>query len=333
MSSDEKVKQAYWNNVPLNLPRTPADNIIGSQQFLNYSRPFAAFHVISYFPFKNPDIELPPTLVESILSAMTTADYESKDWIHVKSSLSYHLQQLLKYLTTSGKIPEIKLAQLEFYFWPAISRNVEPSKNLYNILGKEPVFFSDLIKMIYRPKQFIKKERKPGAKDEELQQRARRAAELLDSWDKLPGLKTDGSLDRDVLIKWVDKVHKLCSESDRKVKKLEETIKQQGREIEQLKTAQTLKEPEDDLARELRVRRKVCTKVKVIDNTASMYFCGMMGVAFFLENPEPQSRLDLQLLLQKTGFEAGLVEYYTPEGEKVFSITGSLSSFATKRYH
>ena len=75
-----------------------------------------------------------------------------------------------------------------------------------------------------------------------------------------------------------------CSKSDRRVAELEETVKQQAREIEQLKTAQTVQEEDDAVANELRVRRKACTKVTVMDDTARIYFCGMMGVAFFLEN-------------------------------------------------
>ena len=124
-----------------------------------------------------------------------------------------------------------------------------------------------------------------------------------------------------------------CSKSDRRVAELEETVKQQAREIEQLKTAQTVQEEDDAVANELRVRRKACTKVTVMDDTARIYFCAMMGVAFFLENPEPQSRLDLQLFLQKTGLDTGLIEYFTPQGEKMFSITGSLSSVETKSFH
>jgi hypothetical protein len=124
-----------------------------------------------------------------------------------------------------------------------------------------------------------------------------------------------------------------CSGSNKRVAELEEMVKQQAREIEQLRAAQTVQEEDDAVASVLRVRRKVCTKVKVMDDAARIYFCGMMGVAFFLENPEPQARLDLQLFLQKTGLDTGLIEYFTPQGEKIFAITGSLSSVETKSYH
>ena len=124
-----------------------------------------------------------------------------------------------------------------------------------------------------------------------------------------------------------------CLQSDRKVVELEDTVLKQAREIEQLKGGKTAQDDEDPVATELRVKRKACTKVTVSDYTARIYFCGMMDTAFFLENPEPQSRLDLNLFLEKTGFETGLIEYFTPQGEKIFSITGSLSSAETKRYH
>ena len=124
-----------------------------------------------------------------------------------------------------------------------------------------------------------------------------------------------------------------CLKSDQRIAELEKTVKQQAEEIEQLKAAQTIQEEDNAVANELRARRKVCTKVKVMDDTAKIYFCGMMAVAFFLENPEPQSRLDLQLFLQKTGLDTGLIEYFAPQGEKIFSITGSLSSVETTSYH
>ena len=116
-----------------------------------------------------------------------------------------------------------------------------------------------------------------------------------------------------------------CSNTDREITELEETVKRQALEIEQLKSAQTLQKEDDAIARELKVKRKACTKVTVTDDKASIYFCGMMAVAFFLENPEPQSRLDLQLFLQKTGLETGLIEYFTPQGEKIFSIVDRLT--------
>ena len=124
-----------------------------------------------------------------------------------------------------------------------------------------------------------------------------------------------------------------CSKSATRVAELEETVKLQAQEIEQLKAAQTVRAEEDALASEFRAKRKACSKVKISGDTARIYFCGMMDTVFFLENPEPQSRHDLDFFLKRTGFETGVIEYYTPQGEKIFSITGDLSRVETHRYH
>ena len=124
-----------------------------------------------------------------------------------------------------------------------------------------------------------------------------------------------------------------CSKSDRRVVELEETVKQQAAELNQLKAEQTSQDKDDALARELQLKRKVCTKVKVNEDTARIYFCGMMDTAFFLENPEPQARNDLHFFLEETGYSIASIEYFTPQGEMIYSITGTLSRAETIRYH
>lgn len=129
-----------------------------------------------------------------------------------------------------------------------------------------------------------------------------------------------------------------CTKSEYRIAEMEATIKRQGEEIKQLKTKQATQNKEDPVAKALRARWKCCnnTDIEINDEVVRIYFKKVMNLLGFLDgNTENHARLDRNFFLEKTERKTGTIEYYTPRpySEKVFSISGSLSSTETKRYH
>ena len=139
------------------------------------------------------------------------------------------------------------------------------------------------------------------------------------------------------------------NDEEYRIAELEETIKrqegeikqlqakideQQGKKITQLKPRQAAQDKDGAIAKAIRERLgKTCGDVKVRGELVKVSFCGVMGYVFFLENAEVRARLDLEFFLEKAERTTGTIEYHTPNGQKMFSISGSLSGAETKRYH
>ena len=78
-------------------------------------------------------------------------------------------------------------------------------------MANSPDFFIEVLKWIYIPtdKALLEKERE-GIADEVIQNRAKQAYHLLNSWKKIPGMKEDNSIDQTELKNWVTKTRILA---------------------------------------------------------------------------------------------------------------------------
>ena len=120
------------------------------------------------------------------------------------------------------------------------------------------------------------------------------------------------------------------SNEESRIAELEEVVKQQAEELKKLKTNPT---EEGEVVRALRVGKRPCTKIEVNEDTARIYFCNLLETALFLDLSERRAQSDLNLFTEKAGLEEATIEYFTPSGAKIFSISGSPSSAETKNYN
>lgn len=87
---------------------------------------------------------------------------------------------------------------------------------LHNELANNPEFFIDVLKCAYKPDsdEIIEEERKELT-EEQIQNRAMQAYQLLHSWDKIPGVDEAYNIDNDFLTTWVQKVRALAIQCGR----------------------------------------------------------------------------------------------------------------------
>ena len=113
--------------------------------------------------------------------------------------LFYHnVVTLLDLVRKSGTVSDVRIAQLEWGFFPILELYDRSPEVLHRELARNPDFFSQVASALYRAEQ-----EDAQAVSEEGQARAEQAHRLLESWDDLPGVHENGTVDSDALRKWV----------------------------------------------------------------------------------------------------------------------------------
>lgn len=123
---------------------------------------------------------------------------------------SWHLSKAIEYLESSGQVPRLDLALLEFFFFSAFRSCEKGAKNLYAELLSNPSLFIQLICLAYE-----RESEKEYKQDESLMAAAQQARRVLAQGKGNPGQKSDYSIDENVFSNWIKEVRKLAVENDR----------------------------------------------------------------------------------------------------------------------
>jgi Helix-turn-helix domain len=110
--------------------------------------------------------------------------------------LGYELGSLIDYLEEEAVAIE-QLARYEFAFFRLLGSQRRP-RALFEALGSDPAHFVDLVSRVYRGKDEPRRQL-----NEDEQAKAQHAWWVLHQWHRLPGLREDGTVDRDDLDRWV----------------------------------------------------------------------------------------------------------------------------------
>jgi len=210
-SFDKKTQASYWKNV--DLPFVDKENECVSyviKKYLKYSRPIQALRIGGLY-FRTVDIE--PNLVAEILESIATLKQPKK--LLEPENLSGDIIDLLRYLESNRSIPDIRLAKIEMFFMPTYNQNeILPNAVLEESLRK-PLFFVDLITMVYKANPPI-----PGEfstiSEKQRKHRAIVAYSILNLIARLPG-QENKSIDSQILNSWVDIARQGCLEKNRQL--------------------------------------------------------------------------------------------------------------------
>nr|VFK66423.1 MAG: hypothetical protein BECKUNK1418G_GA0071005_109214 [Candidatus Kentron sp. UNK]VFK72422.1 MAG: hypothetical protein BECKUNK1418H_GA0071006_11141 [Candidatus Kentron sp. UNK] len=124
---------------------------------------------------------------------------------------SYYLAEMLERLEKSNEIKKAELIQLEFGLFPALGYGQESrAAALYEGIMSEPSLFTELIRLCYRPEHGGQEE-----PTETTQAAVERTYSILQACERLPGIRPDGSIDGEELIRFIDATRELCREADR----------------------------------------------------------------------------------------------------------------------
>ncbi|ENS4080088.1 hypothetical protein ACT2TE_005303, partial [Klebsiella pneumoniae] len=198
----ENAQMLYWKGI--NYPHIWSDDADEIDYFIGKmmlaERYITAFNLIKY--------RMEKVSWQNLLKLLN--GFRSTTEKDVSIPDGWHLTEAIEYLESSGQVPRLDLALLEFFFFSAFRSCEKGAKNLYAELLSNPSLFMQLICLAYKPESD-----KEYKQDESLMAAAQQAGRVLDQGKGIPGQKSDHSIDEYVFSNWIEEVRKLATENDR----------------------------------------------------------------------------------------------------------------------
>ncbi|HQQ94756.1 MAG TPA: hypothetical protein PLQ93_09390 [Bacteroidia bacterium] len=206
---DKEIQKEYWQNMHPTFYHIPVEEkVIGVQILVENKRFFSAIDISSHFAET-----LPTEILAELLKKAATEEASEQARFR-----GYEIERIFETLDKRSDLDHSTLINLEWLYIPILDsygtrRN---PKVLQEELSKNPIFFVDMLKWLYIPKDKTKiEEERKGISDEVIQNRAKQVYHLLHSWKRIPGMNSDNTIDEAELNKWVNETRKLAEAEGR----------------------------------------------------------------------------------------------------------------------
>jgi len=169
----------------------------------------------------------PQLLIEVMQGYMSKANTEHEVKIH---SGSYIFGKIMKRLIDCGTDKQV-LAGLQWQYFQALDqeRNPELVAVLYDELNNNPAQFAQLVYFKWKPDEGDFEEDFAKEGKESVMDRGQNANEVLERWQRLPGMNEDGSCDFVVLKNYFSHALICCEEKNRRKRGMYELGERLGR--------------------------------------------------------------------------------------------------------
>ncbi|HQU90888.1 MAG TPA: hypothetical protein PLK77_01250 [Pyrinomonadaceae bacterium] len=207
-TKDPETESDYWSRILPGYNKSD-DFERPVRKLIEYKRPQFAVAFLAHRTYEKEAV-VPAELALEVLEGLISVTSESETQI-AWGNIGHDLTRLMRVVRSSSDIDESRIAQIEFLIFPLLENYGDGPKILHGRLARDPAFFADLIKVIFR------------SEDENAEQSTvsesyiTAAFKLLNSWRICPGTNEDGTLDRTTLRGWVEQARKLVHESGRGV--------------------------------------------------------------------------------------------------------------------
>ncbi|BDU25132.1 hypothetical protein [Flavobacterium sp. GSB-24] len=208
-NKSESFNETYWRSIsPYFLRLTAEESIFAINKLLSYKR-FTSVIKTAYYLKK----ELSTDMLCTILYKTATEE------CHDNFPLDPHeVASLFKEISKREDGYKETLIKLEWHYLTILNSYASgyKPKLLFNELSENPQFFVDVLKWVYMPSddKNIEPEHNSVPKAT-LQHYARQGYDLLDNFKKIPGVRSDNSIDRSEINQWVNQVRELAQNADR----------------------------------------------------------------------------------------------------------------------
>lgn len=126
----------------------------------------------------------------------------------------YAVRDIFSHLQKSEEVDRGRLATMEWRFLALLDDEDARPRTLYRHLAENPEYFCETIRLVYRSQfettQEESIEENVSEVDEQKISRIRNAYQLLDHWNSPPGLLSDGNLDEEQMLQWIESVKASC---------------------------------------------------------------------------------------------------------------------------
>jgi len=187
-----------------------------AERLLGVDRPGAALDLIALYSRLESE-KLDSERAELVVRGLEAILEHSDAATEVRALSQYELVHLFTALERSD-LPRERIAALEWAYLPAFGIDASPVAH-NEMLSRDPDFFVDLIRRLYRPRRdgddddTADTEQDEAADEEQRAAFATNAYRLLSDWKIVPGLRDDGNVDAAILEAWVTDARAKLEES------------------------------------------------------------------------------------------------------------------------
>lgn len=203
------VEKYYWEHCWFYVDNTDST----TKQFVaeSYIRHGRAADLLSAMGkgFNGLSVELVLRIIDETIKRMTEGHIPAD-----RSMFGYHLKRAFKWLRAQPGVNQLDIARLEYPFLPLLTgagRGEDEELVLHRLLSQDADFFVQVLCDLYKPANRPREQ----SNDQTSESKALAGWRLLQSWQLVPGLMDDASIDQDALLAWVGRARALAAEKDR----------------------------------------------------------------------------------------------------------------------
>jgi predicted pyridoxine 5'-phosphate oxidase superfamily flavin-nucleotide-binding protein len=200
----EDTERAYWSTVSMLWCSDPAGVERAARLLLRYERPAHAVNLLAMC-LQGTTPQIDADLIVQALEQLVRQGSQS-EWI----GLAHEIGTLLDTLALSMMDNFSRLASLEWLFLPILRGLGHSTTVLNRQLAHDPEFFVDVLCTV-----FPAHDEEPHETTDEQQAMALLGYRLLDSWQRPPGYRDDGTFDEEAMNAWVNAARTLAAEHKR----------------------------------------------------------------------------------------------------------------------
>lgn len=198
-------EKLYWIKASVNPYQTESDLSFAVKSLLENGRPLMAIDCLD--KMINDKRPFDANLCVRALLDLGKTNETLNTLIHA----SYYINNIIEFLQSTPSISEDILIKLEWSYLPILQHHGAPvPKTLERKLRKDPEFFCQLIRLVFRPE---KETSVAQDSSEEAIEAATNGWELLTHWRTPPGLQEDGTFSENEFTDWLNRVKIVCAES------------------------------------------------------------------------------------------------------------------------
>ncbi len=200
LDQDEKL---YWENVDARWYDKNEFGDYAVNKLLQYKRPLAAIDLLYGMLCMGYEIDV-SQCIDVLVSSINNKDDTGYASI-------YHIEKIIGFVQKNITDNTDVLIGIEFAYIKVLQSGsgLKPKITMLK-MSKEPSFFCDIIKLIYRSKSDIEPYKEPTENERKV---ASNAWSLLHIWDIVPGTQDDGTFDAEKFNAWLGEVKSLCEKS------------------------------------------------------------------------------------------------------------------------
>lgn len=205
------VEDAYWREVGAMWIQGEKENIVyAAERLLAVGRARHTVSLLSGHLNQGLPSEL---LIRALREAVHPRYSEGEGSDSEPAVFSYEIAEILNWLDGDPVADRRDIVQLDWAYFHVLRHSQRPAKTLQQGLASDPVFFVELLKIVYEPKEGTADRRDPHEDPKEIVAVAVQAWKVLNDWNHVPGSDESGVIDGDALEAWVKQVRILCANS------------------------------------------------------------------------------------------------------------------------